>query len=236
MEKPKILIQTEKWAVIFKPAGMATQLSDDSKGSSLEAVLKSMLEKEHIFFPHRIDRITQGLLLVAFDKETVAYFNDKIKNKRFDKYYLAKVEANIPDPLNLIGIHKRFIKVEDKISRIVKSGGLPSFLEILAIEPAPESPECYLVLVKLLTGRMHQIRVMFADMGIPLCGDFLYNPDSKDKDFYLESIILSFNDPEGLRKTFFCEGNLNRNMVGEKMKSRIEEISEVKYGQSNSNC
>jgi|GEM_PF-1525502 len=236
MEKPKILIQTEKWAVIFKPAGMATQLSDDAKGSSLEAVLKSTLEKEHIFFPHRLDRVTQGLLLVAFDKETVAYFNNEIKYKRFDKYYLAKVETNISDPETLIGIHKRFIKVEDKISRIVKSGGLPSFLEILAIEPAPESPECYHVLVKLLTGRMHQIRVMLAYMGIPLCGDFLYNPDSKGKDFYLESLILSFNDPEGLRKTYFYEVNPGRVAVGDDMKNKIEEISEVKYGLSNSNC
>lgn len=220
MEKPKILIQTEKWAVIFKPAGIATQLSDDAKGSSLEAVLKSTLEKKHIFFPHRLDRITQGLLLVAFDKETVAYFNDEIKNKRFDKYYLAKVESDIPDPSNLIGIHKRFIKVEDKLSRIVKSGGLPSFLEILAIEPAPESPECYHVLVKLLTGRMHQIRVMFADMGIPLCGDFLYNSESKFKDFYLESIVLKFMDITGTEQSFFCNENPDREKIG----NRIEKI------------
>jgi 23S rRNA-/tRNA-specific pseudouridylate synthase len=214
MEKPKILIQSEKWAVIFKPAGMATQLSDDAKGSSLEAVLKSTLEKEHIFFPHRLDRITQGILLIAFDKETVAYFNNEIKNKRFDKYYLAKVEADLPDPLNLIGIHKRFIKVEDKISRIVKSGGLPSFLEILAIESAPESPECYHVLVKLLTGRMHQIRVMLADMGIPLCGDFLYNSEYNNKDFYLESIVLNFKDTAGIEQSFYFSENPDREKIG----------------------
>ena len=224
MEKPKILIQTEKWAVIFKPAGMATQLSYDSKGSSLEAVLKNTLEKEHIFFPHRLDRITQGLLLVAFDKETVAYFNDEIKNKKIDKYYLAKVEADIPDFLKLIGIQKRFLKVDDKISRIVKSGGLPSFLEILAIEPAPESPECYHVLVKLLTGRMHQIRVMLADMGIPLCGDFLYNSESKGNDFYLESLILSFNDPEGTRKTYFYENNPDREKIGSGIKKLLDSV------------
>jgi len=214
MEKPKILIQTEKWAVIFKPAGMATQLSDDAKGSSLESYLKQELQKDTVYFPHRLDRITQGLLLIAFDKETVAYFNNEIKNKRFDKYYLAKVESNIPDPLNLIGIHKRFIKVEEKISRIVKSGGLPSFFEILSIEPAPESPEFYHVLVKLLTGRMHQIRVMLADMGIPLCGDFLYNPDSKSNDFYLESIVLNFMDTKGIEQSFYCSDNPDREKIG----------------------
>jgi len=224
MEKPKILIQTEKWAVIFKPAGMATQLSDDSNRSSLEAVLKSMLEKEHIFFPHRLDRITQGLLLVAFDKETVAYFNDEIKNKRFDKYYLAKVESEIPDPLNLIRIHKRFIKVEDKISRIVKSGGLPSFLEILAIEPAPESPECYHVLVKLLTGRMHQIRVMLADMGIPLCGDFLYNAKSSNKDFYLESLVLKFMDTTDTEQSFYFSENPDREKIGSGIKKILDSV------------
>lgn len=224
MEKPKILIQTEKWAVIFKPAGMATQLSDESKGSSLEAVLKSMLKKEHIFFPHRLDRITQGLLLVAFDKETVAYFNDEIKNRRFGKYYLAKVESEIPDPLNLIGIHKRFIKVEDKISRIVKSGGLPSFLEILSVERAPQSPGCYHVLVKLLTGRMHQIRVMLADMEIPLCGDFLYNSESKNKGFYLESLILKFMDKTGIIQSFYFSENPDREKIGSGIKKILDSV------------
>lgn len=214
MEKPKILAQTDRYAVIFKPAGIATQLSDDKNESSLESILKKTLGKEHIFFPHRLDRVTQGLLLIAFDKETVAYFNNEIKNKRFDKFYLAKVETKIPDPETLIGVHKRFIKVDDNISRIVKSGGLPSFLEILSIEPAPESPEFYHVLVKLLTGRMHQIRVMLADMGIPLCGDFLYNPDSKGKDFYLESIVLNFMDTKGTEQSFYCNDNPDREKIG----------------------
>lgn len=224
MEKPKILAQTDRYAVVFKPAGIATQLSDDKNESSLESILKKTLGKEHIFFPHRLDRVTQGLLLIAFDKETVAYFNNEIKNKRFDKYYLAKVETKNPDPQSLIGVHKRFIKVDDNISRIVKSGGLPSFLEILSIEPAPESPEFYHVLVKLLTGRMHQIRVMLADMGIPLCGDHLYNPGSKHKDFYLESFILSFNDTEGQRRTLFLEDNPCRMRLYEEIRNKLGSV------------
>lgn len=217
MEKPKILAQTDRYAVVFKPVGIATQLSDDKNESSLESILKKTLGKEHIFFPHRLDRITQGLLLIAFDKETVAYFNDEIKNKRVDKYYLAKVETYISDPESLIGVHKRFIKAEENKSRIVTSGGLPSFLEILAVESAPDESECYHVLIKLLTGRMHQIRVMLADMGISLCGDYLYNPLSKNKDFYLESVILSFTDNDGQRRTFFLEDNPDRNMINQKL-------------------
>jgi 23S rRNA-/tRNA-specific pseudouridylate synthase len=221
MEKPQVLIQTGKEAVVYKPAGMATQLSDDINGTSLESVLKKQLGKNEIFFPHRLDRVTRGLLLVAFDKKTVAYFNDEIKNKRVDKYYLAKVETKIPSPESLIGVHKRFIKIEDNISRIVKSGGLPSFLEIIAVENAPDDLECYHVLIKLITGRMHQIRVMLADMGLPLCGDHLYNAGSKSE-FYLESIILSFTNTEGQKKTFFYEDNPDREVLNLEMKSKID--------------
>lgn len=200
-DKIKVIFQTDNEAVIYKPAGIATQLSNDIKGTSLESILKIMLDKKEIYFPHRLDRITQGLILVAFDKKAVAYYNKEIKNKRFDKFYLAKVETKISNPENLIGVHKRFIKVDGKISRIVKSGGLPSFLEILSVESIEDNVEFYHVLIKLITGRLHQIRVMLADLGIPLAGDFLYNPESKYKNFYLESVILKFIDTEGIKRT-----------------------------------
>ena len=115
------------------------------------------------------------------------------------------VESDLKDPETLIGIQKRYIKVNDDKSEIVRSGGLPSFLEILAVEPVPENRDCYQVFIRLITGRTHQIRVMLADMGIPLCGDHLYNPESKDKDFYLESIILKFTDPDNIEQRFYYE-------------------------------
>ncbi|MBN2858524.1 MAG: RNA pseudouridine synthase [Candidatus Delongbacteria bacterium] len=206
MEKPEILIQTEREAVVYKPAGIATQLSDDVKGSSLESILKAELGKQEIFFPHRLDRVTRGLLIVAFDKETASYYGEQIKNGRIEKYYICEAEnTGSIDITSLVGTHKRFIKTENGRSRIVKSGGKPSFLEIISIDPVHESKERYRVFIRLLTGRTHQIRVMLADMGIPLCGDRMYNPDPKYKDFYLEAAVLRFNDSDGKERLIKSE-------------------------------
>jgi tRNA pseudouridine32 synthase / 23S rRNA pseudouridine746 synthase len=221
MEKPEILAQTADYAVIFKPAGLPCQLKSRFLGDTLESELKLKLGKDKIYFPHRLDKITSGLMLVAFDKDTVEFFNNEIRNKRLGKYYLALVESNIDDPQALIGLQKRYIKVHDDKSEIVRSGGLPSFLEILAVEPASDSPECFHVLIRLITGRTHQIRVMLADMGIPLCGDHLYNPTSKHKEFYLESVILKFTDPSGIKRSFYCQDNPGRIKLSEYTKEKI---------------
>ncbi len=201
-EKIMILYQTETEAVVYKPAGIATQLSDDIKGYSLESILKNLLGKKNIYFPHRIDRITCGLIMVCFDKNTVAYYNEQIRNGNFSKYYLARVESKTQDPQKLTGTHKNFIKTEHGKSRIVRSGGAPSFLEILSVNPLPDGSGRYNVLIRLITGRTHQIRVMLAGMDIPLAGDKLYNPGSRFNEFFLESSVLEFTDPAGVKRTF----------------------------------
>ncbi len=209
-EDIRIVYRSEKEAVVYKPAGMATQLSNDIKGSSLESKLKSILGKNEIFFPHRLDRVTCGLLLVCFDKDTVALYNEQIRKGGFSKYYVAKVESSISEPAGLTGTHKRYLKTINGKSRIVKSGGAPSFLEIIKFEPAPGSHEQYYALIHLITGRTHQIRVMLADLGIPLSGDKLYNPASKFKDFYLESAALEFSDTEGINRYFETDNKIIR--------------------------
>ncbi len=206
-EEIRIIYRTEKEAVVYKPARMATQLSDDIKGSSLESILKKQFGKEDIYFPHRLDRITRGLLLVCFDKETVAYYNEQMKQKKFEKHYQCLVEPSVPEPEQLTGIHSRFIKTKSGRSRIVQSGGKPSFLEIVSAAPSEDENGLYKVKIRLITGRTHQIRLMLSDLGIPLSGDRLYNPDSKFKQFFLESVMLKFTDTDGLER---CFGDQNK--------------------------
>ncbi len=198
----KTIYQTEEEAVVYKPAGMATQLSDDINGSSLESNLKKLLGKENVFFPHRLDRVTCGLLLVCFDRETAAYYSKEMRERKFEKHYSCLSESSITGPDKLVGIHKRYIKTEAGRSRIVQSGGKPSFLEILSIDPDSTRAGLYKVNIRLITGRTHQIRVMLPDLGLPLAGDRIYNPGSKYKEFYLESVMLKFTDTDGVEKMF----------------------------------
>ena len=202
----KIFHRSENEIVVFKPAGIATQLSNDIKGSSLENILKKQLGMSKLFFPHRLDRITSGLLLIALNKEAVRYYNKQIRTNNFEKYYMALVENNFGDIKSLIGKHKRYLKIKGKMNTVVKSGGKPSFLEIITIKPHKKNE--YKVFIKLITGRMHQIRIMLADMNIPLVDDFLYNKkvgtnDRLKNEFYLESTILKFNDMDKNSQTIY---------------------------------
>ena len=197
--KIKILHQSENEIVVFKPAGIATQLSNDIKDSSLENILKKQLGVKELFFPHRLDRVTSGLLLIALHKEAIAFYGEEVKSTHFQKYYVAQVENNTNDIIGLIGTHKRYLKVEGNVSKIVKSGGKPSFLDILQIQPSSKNKNNYNVFIRLITGRMHQIRVMLANLGIPLFDDHQYNKKAGStnrlkNNFYLESIILKFKD------------------------------------------
>ena len=207
-EKIKILHRSENEIVVFKPAGIATQLSNDIKGSSLESILKKQLRVKELFFPHRLDRVTSGLLLIALHKEAITFYGEEVKSIHFQKYYVAQVENNTKNIRSLIGTHKRFLKVQGNTSTIVKSGGKPSFLDILCIQPCLKNKDHYEIFIRLITGRMHQIRIMLADLGIPLCGDHLYNKKASSKDrlndnFHLESVILKFKDMDGKDHTIY---------------------------------
>lgn len=237
----KILNETDNDLVVFKPAGMATQLTTDTKNSSLiSQVRMNFGDKFHPELPHRLDRITSGILVVALTKDSLRFHNQNIEAKKWKKYYLARVS---PDPSfrhshdelkKVCGEHKAYLKRKGKINTIVKSGGKPSFLNIHAIEPAPDKIGQYHLLIELLTGRFHQIRAMLSDMGLPLTDDFLYNPKKKEigkqqqnkENFYLESIILKFIDFESSKtKTIFYKDNPLREPVNKNLLVLIEKIA-----------
>jgi len=57
------------------------------------------------------------------------------------------------------------------------------------------------VLVKIETGRMHQIRVTLKHMGYHIKGDKMYG-EGKGDEIMLESVLLSFKDISGNQLTF----------------------------------
>lgn len=199
LDKPSLSVvyETSNELVVHKPAGMACEMRVDNRGQSLSSILTGRL-KQPVFLPHRLDAITCGLVLVARSKEAVAFHNRQIADRQWHKYYIAKVAWNRHLSADqFIGQHKAFLKRKGNRAQVVNSGGAPSFLEILSIQNAEGNPRERHVLIRLLTGRYHQIRVMFQSMGIPLCGDPLYSDgDIVKKPFYLEHAALGFVEME----------------------------------------
>jgi 23S rRNA pseudouridine1911/1915/1917 synthase len=201
----RVLRETPYDVIVIKPAGMPSELTSDPRGVSLLSRLRHAYPPPfEPKLPHRLDRVTRGVMLVTLTQEAIAFHNEEIRARRWGKFYLARVhQPSNRDIESLIGRHKAYLKTVRHRAKIVRSGGKPSFLDILAIHPAPGHTGQYHVLVKLLTGRFHQVRAMLANLGIPLVGDRFYADDSLRRgaqmnwsDFYLEHILLKYVDFE----------------------------------------
>lgn len=120
---------------------------------------------------HRLDRGTSGLIMIAKNDRTQAALSELFAKRKIRKTYLA-ITSGIPNP--------PFGTIEGNIARSVNN---PRQMCVSA-----EGKEAithyktikyyhYFALVKVLleTGRMHQIRVHFAQQQMPLLGDLLYN-------------------------------------------------------------
>lgn len=195
----RVLRQTTEDVVVNKPAGMATELTTDRQGVSLIArIRKACAENVTPRLVHRLDRATGGVMIVSLTRGAASFYGEQIREGVWEKYYLARIAmpANKSATRALIGEHRAYLREESKAGQpravLVKAGGKPSFLQIRAIEPAPEREGEGHVLIRLLTGRLHQIRVMLSGMGYPLIGDDFYG--GRDGPFYLEHTALWYVD------------------------------------------
>ena len=185
-----VAFETAHEAVVVKPAGVATELTSDPGGSSLLArVARAAPPGAEPRLPHRLDRVTRGFVLVALSADAVAAHNERIRAGAWSKWYVARLAPG-GDPAGLLGEHRAYLKRVGRRAEVVRAGGKPSFLEVVATEPAPGRPGESHALIRLLTGRYHQIRAMLGALGAPLVGDALYGGPRGP--LYLEHAGLRF--------------------------------------------
>ena len=230
----RVLLESPYDVVVVKPAGMPSELTSDPRGVSLLSRLRhaypAPLEPK---LPHRLDRVTRGVMLVALTPEAIAFHNQEIRAGRWEKFYVARVfQPQNMDVKTLLGRHKAYLKTVRHRARVVRSGGKPSFLEILAVHPAPGRPGQLHVLLRLLTGRFHQVRVMLASLGIPLVGDRFYATEdiggqeqTSWSDFYLEHILLRYTDFElRVPRTAHLDDDPDREPLAQAMMAEIKQL------------
>jgi 23S rRNA-/tRNA-specific pseudouridylate synthase len=173
--------------VVLKPAGLATEVSRDAAADS---VLRR-LEQQGVATPrlvHRLDAPACGLVLVARSAAAAAHHASEIAARRWIKWYVARVATPPATAAGMVGSHRAYLTTEGRRAQVVRAGGKPSFLDVTMATAVDAAPGHSHLLIRLHTGRFHQIRAMLAHAGAALVGDPLY--DGPPGRLYLEQVVL----------------------------------------------
>ncbi|MFM1869173.1 MAG: hypothetical protein RL591_2581 [Planctomycetota bacterium] len=188
-ESLMVLWRGDRELAIFKPAGLSSERPSQGDAARSNSPTQSFsardcaLERAKLQFgwpdarlPHRLDRPTSGILMIAADAGRVADHAREIAERKWTKFYIARLETRTTagDAAQLVGRHRAYLRREGRLARCVRSGGDPASLEILDVTQAMSDARHSHVLIRLETGRFHQIRVMMANLGFPLVGDIEY--------------------------------------------------------------
>jgi 23S rRNA pseudouridine1911/1915/1917 synthase len=180
-KEPKILFHDNHVLVAIKPAGMVVQEDEEEESISFEGWIKEYLQKtlkkETIFIKpvHRLDKPVEGLVLFARSSKALSRLHLTQRDKSFEKFYIAKISGHLKKPRGLL---KHSLLHGDFRAEVVKEGGKEAKLRYRKVQ---ESEQDSLVSIKLLTGRYHQIRAQFAEIGHPIVGDDRYQSLRKYK-------------------------------------------------------
>ena len=186
----KILYSDKDIVVCVKPVGV------DSEAGMQKALFAEL--GGEFFAVHRLDLNVGGVMVYARTKKTAAELSRIIQEGRMIKEYLAEVKGTPPeygDWEDLLWKDSRKNKVF--VVKRERGGVKKARLEFTRLREGGTS----LMLIRLHTGRSHQIRVQFASRGFPLLGDHKYGARDERTAPSLYSCRISF--PYGGRELSF---------------------------------
>ncbi|MER2063199.1 MAG: RluA family pseudouridine synthase [Alkalibacterium sp.] len=194
-----ILFEDEHFLLVDKPSDIPSVPSSLYGNHTMANRVKGYIERmdyrhKTVHIVTRLDKDTSGVMIFAKHSLAHSYLDQLLKDRRLYKEYLAFVEGKIEKQTALID--RPIGRTEDSIiKRQVIETGKPSKTEYWIKERYQDATQ---VRIQLHTGRTHQIRVHFLDIGHPLLGDSLYNPETDQTKMQRQALHCSkviFNHP-----------------------------------------
>ncbi|EYE88967.1 hypothetical protein Q428_04755 [Fervidicella metallireducens AeB] len=122
---------------------------------------------------NRLDRDTSGLVVIAKSQFAHQAMAKKLDSNSIEKYYIAVVEGMMTGSGTIdLPIDR---PSPDSIKREVMDNGQKAVTHYQVLSSSEEMSK---VLIRLETGRTHQIRVHLSHIGHPIIGDTLYGAAS----------------------------------------------------------
>ena len=219
--KPEVLLDTDDYLVINKPAGLMvhsdgrtdkTTLADWilDKYPSLQNIGESSeFENKKIPRPgivHRLDEETSGVLILAKNQNSFEYFKNLFMNREILKQYSAFVWGNFKEKSGIvdasIGRNKNDFRKKHagRGIRGQEKEALTNWELVASFEDEKNQSFSFLKLYPK-TGRTHQLRVHMKFLQRPIVSDSLYAPTKpKSLGFFrlaLHAYKISFLDQKG---------------------------------------
>ena len=198
-----VVFEDEWLMVINKPRGMVVHPGAGVKsGTLLNALLGRGIDLERAGIVHRLDKNTNGLLVVAKVQRVHMQLNAMFEKREVKRTYLGLVEGVLSGEGT---VDKNIARDPNRrtLYRTVTVGGRNAITHYKVIR---NFSKWSLVEFNLETGRTHQIRVHAKSIGHPIVGDFEYNSGTSIKGLsgqMLEAVKLSFIHPiTGKQVTF----------------------------------
>lgn len=174
--KAKIAFENEDVVVFDKPPGLAVHPSIVHYGDTLGNLYAAIYPNSAFRPVHRLDKDTSGLCACAKNQLAASLLcGGGGEGGRIEKTYFAVVSGEIASSGEIdlpIGRADGSI-----IKREVRPDGQRA---VTLYKPILRKNGKTLLEITLKTGRTHQIRVHFAHLGFPLCGDEMYGGDRSE--------------------------------------------------------
>ena len=193
--KSYIVYEDENTVIINKPAGLLSQKSNENDISVNDLLLEYLefdSKELNTFKPsicNRLDRNTSGLMVCGKTLEGLRVNNELIKTKAVNKFYLALVKGRVEKT----GSISAWLYKDEKTNKVTvkdKPFEGADFIQT-EYEVVDYFKDATLLLVKLITGKTHQIRAHLSSISHPIIGDFKYGEKSVNEKFKREYGIKS---------------------------------------------
>jgi 23S rRNA pseudouridine1911/1915/1917 synthase len=203
LPQPSILFEDNHLLIVDKPSGMLVQgdaTGDPTLSEWAKAHIKSKYGKPGEVFlgvVHRIDRPVSGVVVLARTSKALERMNKLFRDRETRKVYWAVVTQRPPESGSLVHwLRKDATRNKTSACDSERPESLRSELSYRLLG---ERKGSFLLEVRPLTGRSHQIRAQLAAAGFPIRGDIKYghNLPSGSGRIYLHARTLEFTHPVG---------------------------------------
>ena len=178
--KDLIIQDFPDFCVISKPYGLPSQ----GGPGITESV--DQLAGDNYWIVHRLDRHTEGVMLLAKNRQAAAALSEMFKDRQIQKYYYAIVRGRPAKDSGVIDVPLENRRIDGDDAMVPDPNGQKAVTRYRVVKQL--NTHHTLVLLKPLTGRKHQLRVHMQTLDTPILGDMKYGKRAKRMHLYAYKI------------------------------------------------